>query len=379
MASILVVAGDPSGDAHAARLVETLRLLSPSLTFSGLGGPAMQRAGVSLLEDLTAAASIGPFDASRHLGRFIQAKRRLAEHLRTERPALAILVDFGDFNLPVIAPLVHQHGIPIVYYISPQIWAWGRFRLHYVKRYVERMIVFFTFEEAFYRKAGVPVSWVGHPLVEAAAPSKRPSEVLERLGLNPWRIAVGLLPGSREHEIRRHLPLMLAVAQEANWRMPGLQFVIPKAPTVARETLERYTARAAVDCRIAEGPVADVLQVMEAALVASGTATLDAALANLPMAVLYRTSWPTYLAARMVVRIPHITMVNIIAGREVVPEFVQHRASAKRVGEALLTLLRDEESRQKIKTGLRSVVEQLGPPGAVARAAAIVLESLSHK
>ncbi len=378
MASICFVAGDPSGDAHAARLVETLRGLSPSVTFSGLGGPAMRRAGVRLLADLTTTAAIGPFDASRHLGTFFRVTRRLEAHLQRERPDLAILVDFGDFNLPVVAPLLSRYRIPILYYISPQLWAWGRFRLKYVQRYVTRMVVFFKFEEAFYQRAGVPVTWVGHPLVDGAKPSLTPSAVRERLGLNPWRMTVGLLPGSRAHEVRRHLPLMLTAAAQASWRMPGLQFLIPRAPTIPREALEQCTSRAAVDCAIAEGSVYDALQVMDAALIASGTATLDAALAGLPMAVIYRTSWPTYLAARAVVRIPHIAMVNVVAGRRVVPEFIQHRATPRRISEALLQMLRDEESRRQMQAALREVVEQLGPPGAVERAAALVLEELTQ-
>ena len=181
MPSLCFVAGDPSGDAHAARLITALRAREPSLAAAGLGGPAMQRAGVSLLDDLTKAAAIGPFDAARHLGRLLRAKRLLNEHLSRQRPDLVVLVDFGDFNLPVIAPLAKRHRLPVLYYISPQVWAWGRWRLAYIRRHVDRMVVFFPFEEAFYRRAGVPVTWVGHPLVESARPSMSREEAMKGL------------------------------------------------------------------------------------------------------------------------------------------------------------------------------------------------------
>ena len=339
----------------------------------------MQRAGCSLLEDLTAATAIGPFDAARHITKFLQAKRRLEEHVRTQRPDLAILVDFGDFNLPVIAPLLKRHGIPVVYYISPQVWAWGRFRLRSVRRYVDRMIVFFPFEEAFYQREGIPVTWVGHPLVESARPTMGREEALAHFGLNPWRLTVGLLPGSRSDEIRRHLPLMLAAARHIAWEMPGIQLLLLKAPAITQETLSTPLAHSGVAVRVAEGSTYDALQVMDAAIVASGTATLETALMGVPMAVVYRTSWPTYLAARMVLRIPHIALVNVIAGQEIVPEFVQHHARPERIARSIVELLRNDERRAHMKEGLQQRVKnRLGESGAVERAADVVVKYLGR-
>ena len=376
MPSLCFVAGDPSGDAHAARLFEALRAREPSLTAAGLGGPAMQRAGVSLLDDLTKAAAIGPFDAARHLGRLLRAKRLLEEHLSRQRPDLVILVDFGDFNLPVIAPLAKRHRLPVLYYISPQVWAWGRWRLAYIRRHVDRMVVFFPFEEAFYRREGIPVTWVGHPLADEARPTLRREEALERFGLNEWRMTVGLLPGSRRDEVRRHLPLMLAAARRIRWRMPGVQFLLPKAPTVPREAVAPLVSRSGIEVRLAEGSVHDALQLMDAALIASGTATLDAACCGVPMVVVYRASWPTYLAARAVLRIPRIALVNVVAGRAIVPELLQHQATPARTAATLIELLRDEPRCERMKEELRAVRETLGPPGAVERAAGAVMEML---
>ncbi len=388
MASICFVAGDPSGDQHAAHLIDALRAKVPSLRVSGLGGPAMQRAGLTLLEDLTAASAIGPFDAAKHLGQFRRAAALLDAHLAATRPDLVVLVDFGDYNLPVIAPLVKRHRIPIAYYISPQLWAWGRFRLRYVRRYIDRMIVFFPFEERLYREAGVAVTWVGHPLIDLARPSLSREAALERFGLNPFRRTVGLLPGSRERELSRHLPLMLGAARWIARRMPGVQFLLPKAPGVSREQLDRALDGLDIDVRVSEGSVYDALQLMEVAAVASGTATLDAALAEVPMAVVYRASWPTYAAARLVIRVPDIGLVNIVAGRRIVPELVQHRATPSRLGNVLVELLRDEARCAEMRKNLKEVRAKLEPParpgaheeragGAVDRAAEAVLDLLT--
>jgi len=376
MASICVVAGDPSGDAHAAALVQALTRRAPELAVAGLGGPALRQAGVSLFDDLTQAAAIGPFDAARHLKRFLEAKRSLEAHLRAHRPNLMLLVDFGDFNLPVIAPLAKRYGIPVVYFISPQLWAWGRWRLRYVRRYVDRMLVLFRFEEEFYRRHGVAATWVGHPLKDQMKPTLSLQEAATQLGLNPWRRTVGLLPGSREREVSRHLPLLLAAARHIAWQMPGVEFIVPRAPSIPAQWLTRSVRQSSCRIHVAEGPLPNALQLMQAAIVASGTATLEAALGAVPMAVVYRASWLTYLGARLVLRIPRIAMVNVVAERQVVPEFVQARARPKGLAAAIVTLLRDEERAERMRRELREVGEQLGPPGAIDRAAAEVLRAL---
>ena len=376
MPSIAFVAGDPSGDAHAARLITALRTREPALRVTGLGGPAMRHAGAELLADLTTTAAIGPFDAARHVGTFLRAKRLLDEHLRRQRPSLVVLVDFGDYNLPVIAPLVKRHGLPIAYYVSPQVWAWGRWRLRYVRRCVDRMIVLFPFEAAFYERAGVPVTWVGHPLVGQPRPAHSKDEALRRYGLNPWRMTAGLLPGSRAAEVRRHLPLMLAAARRVARDMPGIQFLLLKAPGVEERAWPSDDETSGLELRVADGETPQALQVMDAAVVGSGTATLEAALAGTPMVVVYRTSLPTYLIARSVVRVPHIAMVNLLAERPVVPELVQYAATPARIAASLVELLRDEERSAAMRAGLQEVAQRLGPPGAVDRAADVVLEML---
>jgi lipid-A-disaccharide synthase len=223
----------------------------------------------------------------------------------------------------------------------------------------------------------VPVVWVGHPLVDAARRSMTRAEAMTRFSLNPWRRAAGLLPGSRDDEVRRHLPLMLAAAQRVSRLMPGLQFLIVKAPGVSRKAVTAACARhPRLAVQIAESGVSDALQCADAAAVASGTATLETALSGVPMAVVYRASWPTYLAAKAVVRVPHIALVNVVAGGRLVPELIQHKATPASLASELLNLLRDEHRAQVIKAGLKKVAAKLGPSGAVDRAASAVLSML---
>ncbi len=338
----------------------------------------MRQAGVTLLDELTQTASIGPIDAAKHLRRFAQARARLAAHLATTKPELVLLIDFGDFNLPVVAPLAKQAGCRVVYYVSPQVWAWGRFRLRWVKRYVDRMLVLFKFEETFYQQAGVPVTWVGHPLPETARASCSREQAQRDFGLNPWRVTVGLLPGSRTGEIVRHLPLLLATARQIVWQMPGAQFLLSKTSEVPEHVFRPLAGQRDIEIHTAVDRFYDGLQVMDVAIVASGTATLEAALFDVPMVVVYRTSLPTYLAARMVVRVPQVALVNVLAGDTIVPEFIQHHAQPHRIAQEVVGLLRDEPRRVAMRQALHALRDQLGPPGAVERAARAVLEEIAH-
>ena len=331
---------------------------------------------MTLLDDLTKASAIGPFDAAKHLSRLQNGKHLLEAQLKDNRPDLVILVDFGDFNLPIIAPMVKRYHIPIVYYISPQLWAWGRFRLRYVRKYIDRMLVLFKFEEEFYKREGIPVTWVGHPLIDQAKSTMTRDEAFSHFGLNPWRRTVGLLPGSREQEIRRHLPLMLKAAKHIAWSMPGVQFVLPKAPGIGRSQIDSLMQKKQVDVTVTEGSIYDALQTMDAAIVTSGTATLEAALCGVPMAIVYLTSWPTYLLARSVVRIPNIGLVNVVAERQVAPEFVQHNAQPKTIGNAIVELMRNQEKWDAMRADLNAAKQKLEPAGALARTTEAILQEL---
>lgn len=378
MPTVLFSAGDVSGDAHAANLIRALRRRDPGLSCVGLGGSAMQAAGMELLQDLTATAAIGPFDAAKHLSELQQARRRFAECLDKRKPDLVVLVDFGDFNLPFIAPLASARGVRVAYFISPQIWAWGRWRLKYVRKHVSRMLALFPFEKAFYEEAGVPVTWVGHPLIEQAKPKKTADAARKEWGINPVRMTVGLLPGSRPAEIRRLLPLLRDAAERIARSMPGVQFLVPVAPGLTPEALAPGLASDRLSVCFSQGNIQDALQLMDAAVVCSGTATLETALAGVPLAVVYRTSWPTFLAARIVMRTPHIALANIVAGKPLVPEFVQRKAEPKAIAELIVSWLRDEPLRLAKREELQAIREKLGPPGAIERAAEAILGELKE-
>lgn len=375
MKQICWVAGDHSGDAHAAGLMRALLAKQSELKFSGLGGPLMQAAGMDLLTDLTQASAIGPSDALKHFGFLKQARRQFENHIAETKPDLVVLVDFGDFNLPFIAPLVKKQGIRLAYYISPQLWAWGRWRLKYVKRHVDRMIVFFPFEKEFYEREGVPATWVGHPIIEETLPTESGQTTADKLNLNEWRMTVGLLPGSRSSEVRRLLPDMIQAAERLQERMPGLQFVLSQSPNLPTDA---YRAAYKTDCALTltQEPLRNILQTLDAAIVASGTATLQTALHQVPMTVVYKTTWPTFLMARTVLRIPNIALVNVLAQKRLVPELLQHRASGRAIADCMLPLLRDVKRIEAIRQELEAVKNRLGIPGAVGRAAEAIIELL---
>ncbi len=377
MKHISFVAGDPSGDVHAAHLVRALLSQNDNLRFSGLGGPRMQEAGVELLSDLTKASAIGPSDALKHIGTLREAKKAFEEHLVATKPDLVILVDFGDFNLPFIAPMVKQHGIQLAYFISPQLWAWGRWRLRYVKQYVDHMIVLLPFEQEFYAKAGVQATWVGHPIIEETQATRSAEETAEILGLSPMRMTVGLLPGSRHSEVRRLLPAFIQAAEALSKHMPGLQFVLSQSPNLDDAL---FTAADTTHCKIikTKEPLANILQTLDATFVASGTATLQTALHQVPMVVAYKTTWPTFLFARMLLKIPDIALVNVIAGKRLVPELLQNQVAPKKLCKALLPLLRDTALITETRLGLAKVKERLGKPGAIDRAATTVLDIIEE-
>jgi lipid-A-disaccharide synthase len=272
--------------------------------------------------------------------------------------------------------LAAKQGIPVTYFISPQVWAWGRWRLKYIRRFVEHMLVFFAFEEAFYRQAGIRATWIGHPLIEQAQPTLSAPAARQQAELNPWRMTVGLLPGSRAQEIRRHLPLLLETAQRINQAMPGVQFLLPKAPGVPIQTLLPSAEAAPVDLTITEGNIQNALQLMDAAVVCSGTATLDVALAGVPMVVIYRTNWPTYWMAQAVLNVKHIALANIVAGAHLVPERIQTQATPRAIAEPIVAWLRDPQQAEEQRKKLQQIRAKLGEPGAIDRAASILLQQL---
>lgn len=373
---IFLVAGESSGDLHAGNLARALKDASPNTELFGLGGNAMRSAGVEILEDPTRIAVIGWVEVFRHLPEFRRLFRKAVAVLNDRKPDLAVLVDYPGFNLR-FAREVKRRGIRLVYYISPQIWAWDPGRIHLIRRLVDRMLVVFPFEKEIYEKAGVPVTFVGHPLLDQVAPTQDRFKTLERFGLEDGLPVIGLLPGSREGEIRRILPVLAAACERMREKLPSTaRFLLIKAPHLPWETYREALRGFSLQPKIIERWDYDGIFCCDLVLVGSGTATLECALLERPMVVIYKTSWPTYLLSRLLIRIPRIGLVNIVAGKQVVPEFIQHHAHAAEIADAAIELWTFAQKRQAMKEALREVRSRLGSPGASRRAAEAVLEEL---
>ncbi len=391
--SIMIVAGEASGDKHGASLVRALQTSYPNhkFDFFGSGGGEMRAAGVETLVDARDVGVIGVLEALGALGRLIRAYRALVAAALTRKPAAVILIDWPDFNLRLARRLSREY-LPIVYYISPQIWAWRSHRVKAVKKYVQRMLVILPFEEEFYRKAGIESEFVGHPLAGMVAADALREEFARRHGLDPARPIIALLPGSRPGEVRHHLPVMLDAARllaasPANRERssPGrssgpkfgdVQFVIPVAPTIPLELIDGLTQSMELPFKAIEKDTYNALAHSKMAVVASGTATVEAALLGVPMVIIYRGSELSYRLLRPLIKLDTFGMVNLIAGKRIVPELIQHDATGGKIADAVATMLADEKLLAVTRAELRQVRERLmeGGSDASERAARAVMK-----
>lgn len=374
--SIFMVAGEASADTHGAKVLEALKSRRPDLPVFGVGGAAMRERGFEALvraEDMSLA---GLTEVLLALPRMFRIMRTLVEQAAARRPSVAVLIDMPDFNLR-LARRLKAFGIPVVYYISPQVWAWRQKRVAEIRRVVDQMLVILPFEEAFYREHGVPVRFVGHPLVEQlpAEPNTRAARQL--LGIAGPGPHVALLPGSRHVEVARHLPVMLAGVRSLRQTYPTLEAVLPIASTIARPTIEAMLQAGGVPVRVVEGQSTEVLTAADVALVCSGTATLQAALLKRPMVVVYRVSWLTYQILKRLIKVAHIALVNLIAGRALVPELVQHELTAANIASQLQALLSDSSRRAELQESFTALRSQLGGENTAAQVADVVLEYVS--
>jgi lipid-A-disaccharide synthase len=368
---ILISAGEASSDMYAARLATALRARTGARLF-GMGGKRMAEAGVELIADYHQVAVVGISEVLHKIPTVVGVQRKIASEAVRRRAALVILVDSPGTHLGV-ARRLKNNGIRVGYFIGPQVWAWRPGRVRVVKRLVERMVVIFPFEEAIYREAGVSVNFVGHPLVDVVKASMSRTEFAERHGLDAGRPIVTLLPGSRRSEIERHYPLIMEacerLSREAQTR-GAIQFVLAAAPALETELFAPY-AKPGVSVTRVEGATYDALSAADCAIVASGTATVEAALLGTPMVVVYRVSPTSAFVLKRMVRSPFIAMVNLIAGRRVVPELIQDQFTSEAVVEEVRKLLESPAARDEMKAGLAGVRTRLGPGGAIERAADI--------
>lgn len=379
---VMIVAGEASGDLHGAHLVRAMLALDPRLRFCGMGGRELRSAGVEVLADAAKMAVVGAVEVLSHLGDILRARRALIERLRTRRPALLILIDYPDFNL-LLARQAKQFGIPVFYYISPQIWAWRSGRVRTIKRLVDKMAVILPFEPAFYARHGMQVDFVGHPLLDSVKPGLSPDAFRNRHSIEPGRTLVGLLPGSRRKEIAALLPAFLAAAGHIARDVPQVTFLLPQAPTISRALLDEHGLTAwqkRLDIRVITEDRYAMMAACDAALAASGTAVLELAILGVPAVAAYRVSPHTYWLGRLLIRgLRFFSLVNLIAERDVIPELLQDAANPGQLAHNLLAMLHDNDKRQTMLEGLEEVRRRLGGPGASERAAAIALPLLATR
>ncbi len=374
----MILAGEASGDAHAAEFVEQLKLEQPDLQLSGMGGKAMKNAGVDVFFDSSIIAVVGLVEVLRHWSDIKRAMGIVKQRLDQARPDLLILVDYPEFNLKM-ARHARELGIKVLFYISPQVWAWRPKRIHKIGSLIDHMAVIFKFEKQYYEKAGIPVSFVGHPLVDKVKAGIDAQKIRADLGISKHEKVVGLFPGSRHSEISRLLPMMFATARRMQAREPKLKFLLPVASSLDFDELSERSKNSGLDIIVTQDEIYDVISCCDAIATCSGTVTLEIALLNIPMCILYKMSWLSYLIMSRLITIPYIGLANIVADKAVVKEFLQQDANPDAVSRELFELLENQTYRDQVKQGLEQVRENLGAGDGARTMAKLVLSLLDKQ
>jgi len=377
-AHVMIVAGEASGDLHGANLIRALKRRQPALRFSGIGGAEMRSAGVETCYDIDRLAAVGLFEVFARLPLYRRVFVDFVARLRREKPRALILIDFPDFNLR-LARQASRCGVPVVYFIGPQVWAWRKRRVNTIRKYVDKMLVVLPFEEDFYRRAGVDAVYVGHPLVSLVKTSLGKAEARASFGLDPDRPTVGLLPGSRRREIRVMLPIMVRAACRLREKRPEMQFVLPLAPSVERSEVEAILEESGLEVTIAESRKYDAMRCADFLVAASGTITLEAGLLRIPMVIIYRGDAPTWLLFSIAHRVPLMGLVNILAGKAIVPELKQFRVTPQNIARTVLDVVDDPVRYRCMQEELGKVAEVLGCGSASDRAAETILAYLAQR
>ncbi|MGA2526758.1 MAG: lipid-A-disaccharide synthase [Smithellaceae bacterium] len=374
--TIMIVAGEASGDMHGARLVREMLKIDPSLNFYGIGGNRMQDAGVKLLVNVAETAVVGLTEVISKFGTLFRIIRQAKKSLDEMKPELVILIDYPDFNLYFVAPAAKKRNIKIFYYISPQVWAWRKSRINKIKRLVDKMAVILPFEVDTYAVKGFVVDYVGHPLLDLVKPAYSKQESKKIFNLDESKTTIGLLPGSRVTEVKKLLPEILRAAEILARRIPNVQFVLPLADMLDEKIVAEITSRFSVKVRVIAGHTYEAISCADLAIVASGTATLETALLGVPMIIIYKISPLSYFVGKLFIRIKNIGLVNIIAGKTVVPELIQGKANAQSIASEAIDILTSVERKKEMINELAAIRAKLGKPGAAIRAAQLALDML---
>ncbi len=370
---MMIVSGEASGDLHGARLVQEMRSRNKELTFWGIGGKAMKAAGARVAIDANTLSVVGITEVFSRLPQLARAMRRAKQMLRRLAPGLLVLIDFPDFNLH-LAAAAKKLGVPVLYYITPQVWAWRKKRVRIIRRRVDHAAVILPFEADFFRRHGVSATYVGHPLLDDTPPVPVDSAPAAEAP------TVGLLPGSRHREVARHLPAMAEAADRLFSSRGNLRFLVSVAPSVGRAAVEKVLAgrpAPAAPVRLTEAPVHELFERCTLVVAVSGTVTLQAALAGVPTVIIYRVSPLSYWTGRLLVRVPWIGLANLIAGRQVMPELIQDEACGARIAQTVEGLLSSPDRLSEMRKALLKVRDRMGRPGAAGRVADIAMEMLA--
>lgn len=375
--SICIVAGEASGDSHCAGVVKSLKELFPRASFFGMGGSRLRAEGVDIVVDAESSASVmGVTELFGSFRKIIEAFRTIEAECEKRKPDLVILVDYPDFNLR-LAKKLHKPGRKILYFISPQLWAWRSGRVKTVRKYVDAVAAIFPFEERFYQQHDVRAEYVGHPFLDEPFPKKDREDFFRSIGADPDRPTVALLPGSRQSEIDRLVAPMVQGFRRLQRSRPGTQAIIPLAPSIELAAVKRFIPSGKTDIFLVDGQAREVLVNCDVAVVASGTATVEAAIAGIPMVVVYRLSELSYKIARLLVRgVRNFAMPNLIAGQKIVEELLQYEVTKERIAEELERLLGDEQYRESVKENLKKVREKLETGDSAAKRTALLASEL---
>lgn len=373
---IMIIAGEASGDLQAAHLVRSLKSIDPHIEIFGIGGKLTKEAGVEIIYDIVELAVVGFVEVLKHIGTFKKIFKKLLTLLDTKRPDVVILVDYPGFNLR-FAKYAKEKNIPVIYYISPQIWAWGKKRISQIKQYVDKMIVIFGFEEELYKEAGVKVSFVGHPFLDLVKPAWKKEETIKHLHLNHHSVKIALLPGSREKEVERHLPAMLKACEVIKENLPDVEFILSKRKELDKAIYNKITSFSTIKPHSLENRPYEIMDIANLVILSSGSATLETAIMQKPMVIIYKTSLITWLLAKNLIKIPNIGLVNVVAGKRIVPELMQFQVNAKNIARESLAILQDKHKQEEIKENLRQVKQKLGDQGATNRASHLIYKFLS--
>ncbi len=375
---VLMVAGEASADLHGSNLVRAMKRLDPAISFYGIGGKHMEEAEVKILIPASDMAVVGLTEVFPKIHKIAKARRKLKNLLKNNRPDLFIPIDYPGFNIHM-AGLAKRYNVPVLYYISPQVWAWRTGRVKKIAKRVDRMAVILPFEEGFYRERGIDVEYVGHPLLDSIPQDLDRVEIIRKMDLENAYPVLGVLPGSRNEEIENHLPVMIKAVEILSSRYPHLRCLLPIAPTITPDLVQSFLKQSSAEINISQSSFYETLTACDLALVASGTAAVETAIMAVPMVLVYRASPISYWVAKRVIKVPFLGLVNLVAGERVIPELIQNDVTPDRLAHEALKILEGGQKRENMIHKLTLVKERLGRGGASERTARIAIDMLKRQ